>query len=194
MDLLKSINKNIKLEEAEIAELQQFVNEMEELDAKNLFRLDEIFGGESRKERQRRNAARARLAVDGRSSRVAKNAEGGWSGGIKGEGRLAELVKLFGEPVFDNGTPPRIPEGMTQQDYDIWIAGFAAKQESSKNGPSVGPEVGHIIRKNGVLYQVISSSNLTSIAKDKEGRKIKVDWATLGKPVHKGGMTLYEVS
>jgi len=194
MDLLKDINKNIKLQEAEIAELEQFVADMAELESKNLFQLDEIFGGESRKEKQRRQEALARTAARGKSGRAASNAEGDWQGGVKGEGRLAELVKLFGEPTFDNGEPPRIPEGMTQQDYEIWIAGFKDKQQASNLGPAVGPEVGNIIRKNGVLYQVTSSANLSSIAKDKEGRKIKVDWATLGKPVHKGGMTLYEVS
>jgi len=194
MDLLKAINQNIKLQESEIAELQQFVTEMEELESKNLFHLNEIFGGESRKEKQRRQEALARTAARGKSGRAASNAEGGWKGGQDSSGRLAELLKLFGTPVFNGQEPPQRPNGMTLEDYKIWITGAGERAAPSDNGPAIGPEVGNIIRKNGVLYQVTSSSNLSSIAQDKEGRKIKVDWATLGKPVAKGGMTLYEVS
>ena len=194
MDLFKSLNQSIKLQEVEIAELREFVEAMDLLDSKNLFRMDEIFGGKDRKAEERRKEALARTAARGKSGRVEAEKAKGWQGGIKNEGRLAELVKLYGTPKFDNGTPPRKPKGMSPEDYKIWIEGFAKNQEQSKLGPAVGPEVGNIIRKNGVLYQVVSSSNLSSIAKDKEGRKIKVDWETLGKPVEKGGMTLYNAS
>lgn len=194
MDLFKAINENLRAEEAEIAELREFIIEMDKRDASNLFQLNEIFGGESRKEKARRAAALARTVERGKSGRVERAKDGAWSGGVDNSGRLAELLKLFGTPVFNGQEPPQRPNGMTLEDYKIWITGAGEKAAPSDNGPAIGPEVGNIIRKNGILYQVTSSSNLSSIAQDKEGRKIKVDWATLGKPVAKGGMTLYEVS
>ena len=206
MELFKALNQSIKEYNNEVAELREFKAEIAAIRAKNLFNLGEAFPGsgiltrkgrEETAARKNEEKIRQREAEDemARQARAAQRAgTDGWEKGVDNTGRLAELNKLYGKPVFDNGVPPKRPTPMSPEDYKIWIEGLAKDPKNTELPAPVGPEVGNIIRKNGVLYQVTSSANLTSIAQDKEGRKIKVDWATLGKPEHKGGMTLYNVS
>ena len=191
LNLLKSLNENINRQIEEEIEILEFVMEMDDQEDKRLLRVDEIFGGSKKRKEEEALERRKRVMARGKMGSVEKNKQGAWSGGVMGEGRLAELVKQFGPPTFDNGRPPRKPEGMSPEDYKIWIEGFAKQNKEVDLGPSVGPAIGDIIRKNGTLYQVISSKDLFSIAKDKEGNKIRVGWDSLGKPQTKNDITLF---
>jgi len=191
MNLLQSINKTLK-EEAQLqAEVREFIAEMETPDETNLFRLNELFGGNKKKEEM---MARRRRAIErGKIGSVERNKEGEWQGGVMGEGRLAELVKLFGKPVFDNGKPPRKPEGMSPEDYKIWIKGFAQEERTVDTGPAVGPAVGDVVRDKGVMYRIDSQKGLSSSGKNKDGDVKSFNWDSLKKSKEVDGIQVFTV-
>ena len=193
MDLLKSIQEQLRQHDVEVQEVRALAEAVEALDAKNIFRLDEIFGGKKKAAEAEKQERLKRVMSRGKIGSVEAK-KGDWEGGAMGSGRLAELVKLYGIPKFDNGTPPHKPEGMSPEDYKIWIAGHDKQRKESLLGDAVGPAVGDAIRANGELYQVTGTSGLASIVVNAEGKKVKVSWNKLGPGKDVDGKKVYTLT
>ena len=159
--------------------------------------LNELFGNK----RDKAAEARARVAARGKSGRFNANKDAPISGGVDNSGRLAKLVKTFGQAQAVNGKPPEIPNGMTRADYEIWIAGLKGKKnpEAKQNvGPKMGPDKGDIVRANGSNWIVTNPSakkgnQLYAELKNKNGDVKMVDWTKLPKPKTIEGKTVYDL-
>lgn len=222
MDLLRKLNAKIATD-AEAAQVQADIDAATELldnaplpdfDLRRYYpdveqevtvtedtdRLDELFAGAKKKaEQERIEKAKEYARNAGKSGRVEKNKKASTSGGVDNSGKLAELNKEYGIAVFgSDGKLPKKPNGMTQADYDIWIAKLLAEMESRRsggNGPSIGPKKGAVVRKDGKIWIISNPSvkNLVALIKNKEGQEAEISWSSLPKAKNIDGQQVYDL-